>query len=92
MRTEPGKEIEEKATLRCLAIETSTEICSVALSVDSEIIVMESRGEETHSECILPMIDRLMRKTTVSLDEIDVIGGYTDFKEHINAGLHRDSG
>ena len=74
MRTEPGKEIEEKATLRCLAIETSTEICSVALSVDSEIIVMENRGEETHSECILPMIDRLMRKTTVSLDEIDVIG------------------
>ncbi len=74
MRAETDKEIEQKSTLRCLAIETSTEICSVALSVDSEILVMENRGEETHSECILPMIDRLMREATVSLDEIDVIG------------------
>ena len=33
----------------------------------------------------------IVLKLNTESDEIDVIGGYTDFKEHIDAGLHSNS-
>jgi glutaredoxin len=33
----------------------------------------------------------IVLKLSTESDEIDVIGGYTDFKEHIDTGLHTSS-
>ena len=33
----------------------------------------------------------IVLKLNMESEEIDVIGGYTDFKEYINQGLHRNS-
>ncbi|MDA0237664.1 MAG: tRNA (adenosine(37)-N6)-threonylcarbamoyltransferase complex dimerization subunit type 1 TsaB [Proteobacteria bacterium] len=56
-----------------LAIETSTDLCSVALSVSGELLILEKRVGQRHSEEILPMIDQLILKSGISLNQIDVI-------------------
>lgn len=33
----------------------------------------------------------IVLKLNMESDEIDVIGGYTDFKEYVDQGLHRNS-
>lgn len=54
-----------------LAIETSTEHCSVALYQAGEVL---SRGElagQRHSEILLPMIDRLLAEAECRLQKLD---------------------
>jgi tRNA threonylcarbamoyladenosine biosynthesis protein TsaB len=45
--------------MRFAAIETSTEWCSVALWEDGEIVSLERRAGQRHSELVLPMLERL---------------------------------
>lgn len=59
--------------MRILAIETSTEHCSVALYREGEVL---SRGElagQRHSEILLAMIEQLMNEAGGSLQELDGI-------------------
>lgn len=46
--------------MRFVAIETSTEWCSVALSIDGEISALEERAGTRHSALVLPLLDRLL--------------------------------
>ena len=57
-----------------LAIETSTEVCSIGLSVCGNITVAEKTGNQSHSEHVLPMIDKLLVSKNIGIGEIDVIG------------------
>jgi tRNA threonylcarbamoyladenosine biosynthesis protein TsaB len=45
-----------------LAIETSTELCSVALLRDGELFVEEAMAENRHSEMLVPMVRRAMAR------------------------------
>ena len=51
--------------MRFAAIETSTEWCSVAVWADGEIAALESRAGHRHSELALPMLERLLGKSTL---------------------------
>jgi tRNA threonylcarbamoyladenosine biosynthesis protein TsaB len=53
--------------MRFAAIETSTEWCSVALWDEGEIVALERRAGQRHSEIVLPMLERL------GLDAIDAV-------------------
>jgi tRNA threonylcarbamoyladenosine biosynthesis protein TsaB len=43
-----------------LAIETSTELCSVALLRDGELFVEEALAENRHSELLMPMVRKVL--------------------------------
>ena len=45
------------SSLRILAIETSTEVCSIGLSLYGEVTIAENKANQNHSEHVLPMID-----------------------------------
>ena len=48
--------------MKILAVETSTELCSVALLWGEEILVEEVIAENRHSELLLPMIRRVLAR------------------------------
>ena len=55
------------------AFETSSEWCSVALSVRGEIASLERRAGHGHSELALPMLDELLRKSRLSTRELEAV-------------------
>ncbi|MCL9682702.1 tRNA (adenosine(37)-N6)-threonylcarbamoyltransferase complex dimerization subunit type 1 TsaB [Legionella maioricensis] len=59
--------------MKLLAIDTSTEIASVALMVDDEISCEEQGSQKTHAQLILPMIDRLMVHADLQMNQLDGI-------------------
>ena len=56
-----------------LALETSTSACSVALKVDSIIDQLYEEGNNLHSKCLLGMVDQLLIKHKVSLQDVDLL-------------------
>jgi tRNA threonylcarbamoyladenosine biosynthesis protein TsaB len=67
-----GREYIESA-MRFAAIETSTEWCSVAISIGGEIAAAERRAGTRHSELALPMLQDLFRKTQTTPETLDAI-------------------
>ncbi|HEX6692227.1 MAG TPA: tRNA (adenosine(37)-N6)-threonylcarbamoyltransferase complex dimerization subunit type 1 TsaB, partial [Burkholderiales bacterium] len=59
--------------MRFAAIETSTEWCSVALSLDGEIVGAERKAGNRHSELALPMLDKLFSSSNIDIGELDAI-------------------
>ena len=59
--------------MRFAAIETSTEWCSVALSLDGEIAAAERRAGHRHSEFALPMLESLFDSCKIKASELDAI-------------------
>jgi len=58
---------------RILALETSTEYCSVALWQAGEIISQSTLAGQRHSELLLAMIDQLMHEAGVKLTQLEGI-------------------
>lgn len=56
-----------------LAIETSTELASVALLNDERVLSRESSSVQTHSQTMLPMLQDLLRQAGVQLGDCDGI-------------------
>jgi tRNA threonylcarbamoyladenosine biosynthesis protein TsaB len=70
-----------------LAIETSTEICSVALGRDGQCVALkENERENSHAEKLIVYIDELLREAGITVNEIDAIcisegpGSYTGLR------------
>src|SRR6185295_8182176 len=59
--------------MRFVALETSTEWCSVALWRDGEIAGLERRAGNRHSELALPMLENLLKKTNLTVAQLDAI-------------------
>lgn len=59
--------------LRILALDTSTEACSVAVSCEGEIFEDYRELPRAHTRFILPMVDELLRKYEMTLSELDAI-------------------
>lgn len=57
--------------MKVLAIETSTEHCSVALLHGSHLAVREDSAGQNHSELVLPMIDELLREARLAVADLD---------------------
>jgi len=58
---------------RLLAIETSSEACSVALSVDGALHEIHEHAPMKHAELLLPAISRLLLEADLTLTAIDGI-------------------
>ena len=56
-----------------LAIETSSEIASVALSHNDTLYARESSGVTTHSQAILPMVQAVLADAGIALQDCDAI-------------------
>lgn len=59
--------------MRILALDTATEICSVALRIGGECISREVLTQRSHAELVLPMVDELLREASLTLRELDCI-------------------
>lgn len=77
--------------MKILAIDTVTEMCSVALLVDAEVTMDEKLVKQTHTDVILPMIDQLLANSAVPFSDVDAIafsrgpGSFTGLR--IGAGV-----
>lgn len=60
--------------MKILSIDTSSNLCSVALSEDNQIIEeLVIDDNKTHSQNLMPLIQNLFIKTNIGLPEIDLI-------------------
>lgn len=58
---------------KILAIDTSTENCSVALVIDNHYYVRREVAPRDHTKKILPMVDQVLKEAGVSLAELDAL-------------------
>ena len=59
--------------MKILAIDTSTEHCSIALSLNGKTIYKEVLAGQRHSELLLPMLHELLTANDLSLPQFDGI-------------------
>jgi len=59
--------------MRVLALETSTEYCSVALGLDGRVICRDELVGQKHSERLIAMLDELLDDAGFDIKDMDVI-------------------
>jgi tRNA threonylcarbamoyladenosine biosynthesis protein TsaB len=59
--------------MRFAAFETSSEWCSVALSIDGVVSATERRAGHRHSELALPMLEQLLGEAGVKVSDLEAI-------------------
>lgn len=59
--------------LRALAIDTVTEMCSVALSVEGRLLAGQEIVGNNHSQVVLDMVNGLLGEAGIALTELDLI-------------------
>lgn len=57
--------------MKLLAIETSTDVCSVGLSIDGELLLDHRMAAQQHGVLVLPMVDALMAKAGLAPKQLD---------------------
>lgn len=57
-----------------LAIETSTDACSVALSTDSEVLHRCANEPRSHTQLVIPMVQEVLAEAGVKPVQLDTIG------------------
>ncbi|WP_044471143.1 tRNA (adenosine(37)-N6)-threonylcarbamoyltransferase complex dimerization subunit type 1 TsaB [Mannheimia massilioguelmaensis] len=60
-------------SLTLLALDTSTEACSVALLYNGEKTHLDEVAQRSHTKRILPMIDEILSQSGVSLHQVDAL-------------------
>ncbi len=58
--------------MNILAIDTTTKSASVALKTDTKLLEENISNEITHSEKLLPLIDKILKNSNISLKEINI--------------------
>ncbi|QUM76577.1 tRNA (adenosine(37)-N6)-threonylcarbamoyltransferase complex dimerization subunit type 1 TsaB [Moritella sp. 24] len=56
-----------------LALDTSTENCSAALSINGKVFVRELESPREHTKRILPMVDSLLAEAGIKLKDVDAL-------------------
>jgi tRNA threonylcarbamoyladenosine biosynthesis protein TsaB len=59
--------------MKLLALDTSSDACSVAVAVDDAIVERHAVEPKQHTRLLLPMIDEVLRDAGVVLDDLDAI-------------------
>jgi tRNA threonylcarbamoyladenosine biosynthesis protein TsaB len=57
-----------------LAVDTSTEACSVALQIGSETIAKFADEPRSHSRLLMPMVQQVLAEAEIKVNQLDVIG------------------
>jgi len=57
--------------MNLLAVETSTELCSVALLREGELFVEEEMAENRHSDLLVPMLRRVLERARLGPRQMD---------------------
>jgi tRNA threonylcarbamoyladenosine biosynthesis protein TsaB len=57
--------------MRLLALDTSTEACSVALLLDGEVYLRFEMTVRGHAELVLPMVEALLGESGIALEDLD---------------------
>jgi tRNA threonylcarbamoyladenosine biosynthesis protein TsaB len=60
-------------SVKILALETSTDFCSVCLLVGEDIHCTGENAGQRHSELLLPMVDELLRCVDLKVSDLDAI-------------------
>jgi tRNA threonylcarbamoyladenosine biosynthesis protein TsaB len=60
--------------MNLLAVETSTELCSVALLRGKDLFVEEALAGNRHSELVVPMVRRLLERAHLAPVQMDAFG------------------
>lgn len=58
---------------RILALDTSTEACSVALKLDGEVLENFQLQPRKHTQLLLPMVEEILAEAGVKLQQLDAI-------------------
>ena len=58
---------------RILALDASTDACSVALSLDGEVTHFFELAAKSHTQRLLPMVDEILRSANCALADLDAI-------------------
>lgn len=61
----------KKPTL--LALDTSTEACSVALMHQNDILIQQELAQRSHTKRILPMVDELLAEAGIRLSQVEAL-------------------
>ncbi len=56
---------------KLLALETSSDLCTVVLKTQKAVFVRETQGVRSHSEHLLPFIESLLHEAGLSLQHLD---------------------
>lgn len=59
--------------MKLLALDTSTEACSVALQIGAEILSLYEVCPQQHSKRVLPMVQQLLSQAGIALKDLDGI-------------------
>lgn len=59
--------------MKILALDTSTEYLSLALSLDGKILARDIHAGQTHSRLILPLLHELLAEARISINDLDGI-------------------
>ena len=59
--------------MNLLAIESSTETCSVALTVNGEVLEYYQHAPRQHAELLLPWVEQLMAEAGIGFGSLDAI-------------------
>ncbi|MFT6733196.1 MAG: tRNA threonylcarbamoyladenosine biosynthesis protein TsaB [Polaribacter sp.] len=76
---------------KILAIDSSTEACSVALMNDDKVYQRFQLAPRKHAELLLPMVDEVMKEADLSLVELDALaccvgpGAFTGLRIAVSA-------
>ena len=57
--------------MRLIALDTSTEACSVALALDGKVRSRFEMTERSHAELVLPMVEGLLEEAGIALTDLD---------------------
>ncbi|MDU8924490.1 tRNA (adenosine(37)-N6)-threonylcarbamoyltransferase complex dimerization subunit type 1 TsaB [Pasteurellaceae bacterium LIM206] len=60
-------------SLTLLALDTSTEACSVALLHNGEVTHTDELAQRSHTKRILPMVDEILNRSGVRLNQLDAL-------------------
>ena len=57
-----------------LALDTSTEACSVALQIGNETIAQYADEPRSHSRLLMPMVQQVLAEAQIKVNQLDAIG------------------
>ena len=60
--------------MKILGIDTSSKRCTTCILEDNNVIAeLHSDDEKTHSQTLMPLIDKMFTKTNLTLNDIDLL-------------------